>query len=309
MEERILFTMEAPYREPMKVKGFFFGDPEKKTLAVVGSLRGNEVQQTYVCGLLVKTLKEIEAMGQLAPDTGILVIPCVNPFSMNVGSRFWAADNTDINRMFPGYDQGETTQRIAARLFEQLQGYTYGVHLISFYLPGNFLPHVRIMKTGYERPQDAVDFGLPYVVLRQPKPYDTTTLNYNWQIWDTSAVSLYTRETDQADPLSARMAVDGILRMLWRKGHCTRDMGPGVEPEMVPEESLMTVLSHKGGLLLHREEPGTYVKEGQVLGEILDPYTAEIAETIVAPHDGTIFFAHRPVLINGHDITYRIIPD
>ena len=33
---------------------------------------------------------------------------------MNIGKRFWSADNTDINRMFPGYNLGETTQRIAA---------------------------------------------------------------------------------------------------------------------------------------------------------------------------------------------------
>ena len=32
---------------------------------------------------------------------------------MNVGKRFFPVDNTDINRMFPGYDKGETTQRLA----------------------------------------------------------------------------------------------------------------------------------------------------------------------------------------------------
>ena len=54
---------------------------------------------------------------------------------MNVGRRFWAEDNTDINRMFPGYDQGETTQRIAARIFEALQGYSYGVQMADILDP------------------------------------------------------------------------------------------------------------------------------------------------------------------------------
>ncbi|WP_300791333.1 hypothetical protein [uncultured Bacteroides sp.] len=61
-----------------------------------------------------------------------------------IEKRFWAMDNTDINRMFPGYNQGETTQRIAAALFEAIQGYTYGIRLASFYVPGDFVPHVRI---------------------------------------------------------------------------------------------------------------------------------------------------------------------
>ena len=36
----------------------------------------------------------------------LMVIPCCNPYSVNVKKRFWSIDNTDINRMFPGYDKG-----------------------------------------------------------------------------------------------------------------------------------------------------------------------------------------------------------
>lgn len=79
-----------------------------------------------------------------------MVISSVNPYSMNIGKRFWPTDNTDINRMFPGYDKGETTQRIAAGIFEAIQGYRFGIQLSSFYIPGNFTPHVRMMKTGFE---------------------------------------------------------------------------------------------------------------------------------------------------------------
>ena len=197
MREEVLFTLDTPYRQPLAVKGWFFGTPGQKTLAVMGALRGNEIQQMYVCSQLIRQLDALEQAGALSADCGILVIPCANQFSMNVGRRFWAADNTDINRMFPGYDAGETTQRIAARIFAALQGYTYGVHVTSLYLPGNCLGHLRIMETGYQSPEIARDFGLPYIALRQPHPYDTTTLNYNWQIWDTHTFSLYTPATER----------------------------------------------------------------------------------------------------------------
>ena len=29
-----------------------------------------------------------------------------------------------------------------------------------------------------------------YVVMRKPEPIDTTTLNYNWQVWETNAFSV-----------------------------------------------------------------------------------------------------------------------
>lgn len=44
---------------------------------------------------------------------------------MNQECRFWPSDGTDINRMFPGYDAGETTQKIADRLFNKINQCTF----------------------------------------------------------------------------------------------------------------------------------------------------------------------------------------
>jgi integrase len=52
----------------------------------------------------------------------------------------------------------------------------------------------------------AKKFGLPYVMVRNPKPYDTTVLNYNWQIFDTYAFSVYSGNTDTINKESAKVA-------------------------------------------------------------------------------------------------------
>lgn len=310
MREEILFTVDTPYRHSLPVKGWYFGSPEQKSLAVMGSLRGNEIQQMYVCSLLIQTLESLEQKGLLAPDAGILVVPCANQFSMNVGRRFWAADNTDINRMFPGYDQGETTQRIAARIFSAIQDYPYGIHLTSFYLPGDHLSHVRIMATGYEQAEEGLAFGLPYVVVRQPQPYDTTTLNYNWQIWNTKAFSLYTPETEDINRDSARQAVQAVLRFLCAKGLCLQDIpAAGVTPEIFQESCLHNILSTAGGLLLRSKAPGDVVKSGQILADILDPCSGQLLEYLRSDCTGRVFFARKSRLIGGHEVAFRILPD
>lgn len=56
MREEILFTVDAPYRPSLPVKGWYFGDPKKKSLALMGALRGNEIQQMYVCAQLIRAL-------------------------------------------------------------------------------------------------------------------------------------------------------------------------------------------------------------------------------------------------------------
>lgn len=102
MREETLYELETPYRQKFRIKGFRFGEGEK-VCAMVAAVCGNEVQQMYVCALLVKKLHKLEEQGAIAPGNELLVVPCVNHFSMNVGSRFWATDKTNINRMFPGY--------------------------------------------------------------------------------------------------------------------------------------------------------------------------------------------------------------
>ena len=309
MKRERLFVMPSPFRDEFRIHGFRFGSG-KKSLAIVGAMRGDELQQQFVCSRLVHTLQDLEERGELMPGHEILIIPSANPFAMNIGKRFWAMDNTDINRMFPGYPLGETTQRIAATLFSALQGYQYGVHLTSFYLPGDHLPHVRVMETGYQREEEALAFGLPYVLLRTPQPYDTTTLNYNWQIWDTQAFSLYTTVTDHIDEDAAFLAVEAVLRFLSVKGLSSRHLPTAMHrTSIVHEHNLHNILSSAGGLLLDKRAPGDWVAAGDVLGEIVDPCTCRPLEQLRTDCRGRGFFCHRAQLINGHEVAFRVLPE
>ena len=309
MKRKTLFTIDAqPYRQPIPVYGYFFGS-EEKTLAVMGAIRGDEFQQMYTAAKLVQELTRLEAEGKLTGDCGLLVIPCAGQFSMNVSRRFWPLDNTDINRMFPGYDKGETTQRLAWHIFEALKGYTYGIHLASLYLPGDFIPHIRIMDTGWQENAEGLDFGLPYLITRKPRPYDTTTLNYNWQVWKTRTFSLYTKATDFIDEKSAQEATDSILRFLSRHDFLKDVPLPeGEATQAVSEKNLVTIRNTCGGILLHCRPTSSQVQTGEIMANIVDPYTATVLEEIRAPQKGTIFFARHAQIISAQTIVFRLIP-
>lgn len=308
MIQKTLYTLKTLYRQDLKVDGYQFGGNEK-TVCIVGAIRGNEYQQIYVCSRLIRALQTLEEHGLINGNHGILVIPSVNHFSMNVGKRFWATDNTDINRMFPGYDQGETTQRIADGLFSQVKDYQYGIQFASFYLPGDFVPHIRLMDTGFQDEQMAAQFGLKYIIKRKPNPIDTTTLNYNWQIWNTKAFSLYTSETDCIDETSAQEAVSAVLHFLEKQGvvNCTRHSG--YISDVVCEETMVPIIAQAGGIYHRLCHPGDLVRKGGLMAQVIDPYTGEIVLNIEAPIDGTVFFAHKAPLIMGHTVAFRIIED
>lgn len=307
MERITVYEMDSLYRDSFRITGFKFGQGEK-TMCIVGSLRGNEVQQLYCCSQLVARLKSLEAKGRIADCCSITVIPSANPYSMNIGKRFWPTDNSDINRMFPGYDLGETTQRIADGLFKKISEYKYGVQFASYHTPGRFSPHVRMMRTGFESVEDAKTFGLPYVVLVDPVPFDSGTLNYNWQIWETRAFSLYTPETSRIDKFSAMRVVNAVTRFLNRIGAVSYHERAGFMSDVIEESHLVSIQTGSSGIFEPATEVEAQVTEGDVIARIIDPYEGNVREEIRASCDGVVFFRHADPLVYADTVVCKLIP-
>lgn len=306
MKKKIVFEIKAIYRDNLRVTGFEFGEG-KKTVCVVGSMRGNEVQQLYTCSQLIKKLKEMESQGCIRKGNSIMVIPSVNSYSMNIKKRFWPTDNTDINRMFPGYELGETTQRIAGGVFDVIKEYEYGMQMTSFYMPGKFTPHVRMMKEGFEDVKLAKKFGMPYVVLRNVRPYDTTTLNYNWQVWETHAFSIYTTSTSEIDYESAKDAVAAMLRFMSKEGIVDYNGHDGYQSMVVEDTEMIPVRTKVSGLFEGAVKVGDRVSKGQLLASVLDPYEGEVRQELTAPVDGIVFFAHNDPLTYANTAVFKLV--
>lgn len=290
----------------MTIYGYSFGKGENSA-CIVGATRGNEVQQLYASSQLVRILTVLERTGGILSKNRILVIPSVNHFSMNIEKRFWALDNSDINKKFPGDSDGETTERIAAGIFEKVKGFNYGIQFASFHTPGDFIPHVRLMETGVENSSLGNLFGLPYVILRKPEPFDYGTLNYNWQVTGTSAFSVYSSSTDVIDETSASQSVASVLRFLKRMGIIKYNCHNGYIASIVEEEALMPIRVDVSGIYRRLKKPGDEVRFGEILAEVVDPMEGEVISQILSPSDGIIFFAHTKPLVMQNCIVYQLL--
>lgn len=321
MRKEIIFRMKSPHRDDMRITAYHFGSGYR-SVCIVGALRGNEIQQMYVCSQLIDRLKNLEEAGLLEEGVQITVIPSVNHFSGNLKKRFWTIDNTDINRMFPGYDKGETTQRIASAIFEYTKNYRYGIHFVSYHMEGEFVPHVRSMVTGYQDNYLGKIFGLKYILELVPTPFDTTTLNYNWQLWNLQAFSLYTKETKTIDEESAEIGVDAVLRFMKSKKMVNIPMGKeaavseiaekfripeGLTSEMIHESDMVTLRAEKAGFYMRVAGQGDRVNRGDVLAKIVHPYEGNVIHEVKSPVDGEVFFAHRAQLTMEHQVLFKVI--
>ncbi len=317
MKSGIIYKMDMPFREPMKVRGTEFGNERgARSCAIVGSTRGNEVQQAFICARLLTLIANLERTGMLTADKSILVVPCINPFSMNIQQRFWPGNRTDINRSFPGDAQGRTTERIAAALLHVARTYTYGIQLCSFNQSGDFLPHVRVThqsEMSNNSLELARDFGLPFVVSREPSPFDKSTLNYAWQECGTQAFSVYSKATDRIDLQSAQVVIDAVLRFLQARGILSLPKGTDVQAytsSVLRESDLVDLrTTRSAGFLALTVRAGDRVRRGQKRAQVLDSFDTHVLETLQSPVDGRVFFIRTNPLVQQHMVVVRIAPE
>lgn len=306
MIQDILHTIKSPYRDDMHISAYRFGKGTKAA-CIVGPTRGNEVQQLYICSQIIRILTRLEKTGSIVSNNEILIIPAINYYSLNLDKRFWAMDNTDINRMFPGSPTGETTERIANTVYEAARKYNYVIQFASFHNPGDFLPHVRMMETGFESTSLANLFGLPYVLTKKPQPVDTGTLNFSLNAEGINAFSIYTSATDHIDEESAIQAISSVLRFLTRMGIIKYNCHNGYIASIIQETDLMSIKVDVSGIYRPLKHPGDEVCFGDVLAEVIDPIQGEVISQIIAPSDGIIFFAHSKALVIQNSTIYQLI--
>ena len=272
------------------------GDSPKRVCIVTGT-HGDELEGQYVCFRLNQIIR-----AQLERLNGTVEIyPALNPLGIDSITRGIPTFDLDMNRIFPGDPQGAMPK--------QIKGYTYGIQLASFYISGDFVPHVRLMRTGYEDTEGAKLFGMPYITLRQPLPFDTTLLNYNWQIWETKAYSLYGGMNDGVEsPVTAEM-IGTILRFAQRIGLTRKPVVgiPDFNPQVIDESSFCSVRTPQAGIFYRLKGAGAKVQEGEPLARIIDPYEGSVRAEITSPTDGIIFFAHNKPLALANTLLFNIL--
>lgn len=301
-----IFRLESLSREPLIIEGFLFkgSDPKAPKIAVVGAMEGEGVLPLYCASSLVSFFKNKIDDKKIKGD--ILIIPSINHYALNSGKRFWPLDNTNINMMFPGYDQGETTQRIAKKIFDVLCEYEYGVILEKRLDPVNCMPYIKLFKSGYEDLKAAKRFGLRVIHHREMSSIDTVTLQYNWQLWGSKAFSLMCPNEDFVDISKANEINQSILRFMSKSKVIDYAIFNGYESNVFSRDLIEVIKTPKSGIFIPKYKPGKYVSKGDYLGKIVDSLDGELIHEFISSCDGMITCNYNRALIYGNAVAFRI---
>ena len=300
-----ILNLKSPNRAPLKVEGFLFGEESKgPSVAIVGAMSGDHINQLYVASRLVDYLRQKEEEGKILGK--ILVIPAVNTYALNMGQPFWPLDKTDINMMFPGYAQGETTQRIAAKLFESLQGYDFGIILEGRRDQGMCLPYVKLIQSEYEDIESAKDLGMRFIHYRPYSPIETVMLQYNWQLWGTKALSVVFGKNGSIDQTSSSEVHGALIRFMAKQKIVDLPLFNGFQSNIIKPENITILKASHAGIFDALLPCGTTIEKGDTLGRITDAISGKKLEKIIAPVDGVLTCQYSHPLIFQNSIAFRI---
>lgn len=306
MEKIEILRIESLSRAPLVVEGYLFKGTNAKApkVAIIGAMEGDGILPLYCASSLVDFFKNKIDKKKIKGD--ILIIPSINHYALNIGKRFWPLDNTDINMMFPGYGLGETTQRIAKKIFDAIEGYTFGIILERRPDPATCIPYIKLYKSGYEDILGAKRFGFKMIHHRSMKSIDTVTLQYNWQLWGTKAYSIVCPSGNQVDKKIASQINQAIIRFMDKSKIINYHIFNGYESTVIDRKSIEIIKSPKSGIFISKELAGNYVSKGQVLGEIVDSLEGNIITEFISPCNGMITCFYSNSLIYEHAVAFRL---
>jgi len=247
-------------------------------LLVSAAVHGDEINGVEIIRrLLVK--KSIDRI-----KGTLIAIPVVNVYGFVSKSRY-LPDRRDLNRSFPGFENGSMASRLAHVVMTQILPHvTHIIDLHTGAVNRENLPQIRAkLRDNPELETLARAFGVPVILNAEFLENSFRAAAFDKGI----GVLLYEAgEALRFDEVSIRAGVRGVLQVMIELGMRPRSRRPRKVESMVANTSRW-VRAGQSGILRSLAGTGTKVQEGDLLAYINNPL-GENTEELISPISGII---------------------
>jgi hypothetical protein len=254
-------------------------------VTITGAIHGDELVGPLACSMLCQESMtgSGRALDPSAMAGTIRIVPVLNPPGYRRHKRYFP-DGRDLNRQFPGTVEGNTTSRVADKIWENLIISTdYLLDLHSAARGRTNLPQVRADLAHPESNRVARAFGVE-VVLDSKGPLGTLRRNATEE--GIGAITYEGGGATLTDHEAVKVAVYGVLNVLR-----SLKVIPGYPNR--PRFRLLAsgstwIRSEEGGLVDMFVQSGSFVEKGDIIGRIVDPHKPGMSADILSPERGLL---------------------
>ena len=252
------------------------GQEEGPTLCLTAAVHGDEINGIETVRRMMYSINPDRLKGR------VIGVPIVNIQAFERHSRY-LPDRRDLNRFFPGNASGSSASRIAQSLFDQVIRHCNALvdlHTGSFHRTN--LPQLRANLDGPEVVELTQGFGSTVILHSEG---GDGTLRAAATRAGIPAVTLEAGEPLRIDDKAVKHSEKALFTLMNTMGMYKRPSLWG-NPEPTYYSSLW-IRANKGGMLIADANLGKRVREGDLLGIVVDPITNDKQE-LLAPSSGRV---------------------
>lgn len=287
-----LYT-HAPLSMPVQV---VCGRKPGPKLFVSAAIHGDELNGVEIIRRLLndKTIKRLRGV--------LIAIPVVNVHGLLHHSRY-LPDRRDLNRSFPGSNQGSLAARVAHIFMEEIvKQCTHGIDLHTGAIHRSNLPQIRADLDNEQTAYLARVFGVPVILNANLRDGSLREASAEHGL----PMLLYEAgEALRFDEVSIRAGVRGIKNVMRELNMLPPSRKPRKHKEPFVARSSNWVRASSSGIFRDLTSLGAHVEKGDVIGVISDPF-GELEHEIVANHEGIIIGRNNLPLVNEGDALFHL---
>ena len=276
----------------------------EKRLSIVTGTHGDELEGQYVCYELQRRIKE-----NYSSLTGIVdIYPSLNPLGIDSITRGIPAFDLDMNRIFPGSENGSMPEYIASKIIDDLSGSSavIDIHASNIFLEE--IPQVRINELSKDTLIPlARKLNVDYIWVHSAATVLESTLAYSLNVIGTPTLVVEMGVGMRITKKYGDQLVDGIFSLMKDLGILNGEAILPKEPIISEDGEVSFINAGSSGVFVPAVEHWKNVRKGDQIGDILDPLTGEINETIYSETDGIVFTLREYPIVSEGSLIARIL--
>ena len=276
----------------------------EKRISIVTGTHGDELEGQYVCYELQRRIRENNSR-----LTGIVdIYPALNPLGIDSITRGIPAFDLDMNRIFPGSEDGSMPEYIASKIIDDLSGsaMVIDIHASNIFL--REIPQIRINTLSRDTLVPyAKLLNVDYVWIHAAATVLESTLAHSLNSIGTPTLVVEMGVGMRITKAYGDQLVDGIFALMKELGIWNGDVITPKEPIISEDGEVSFINAGKAGVFVPDVEHWKNVKKGDHIGDILNPLTGGIAETIFAQTDGIVFTLREYPIVSEGSLIARIL--
>ena len=301
-EQSVVFEIEMPTGGSVEVVRHRFGSMSRPRVAIVSGIRGDAPEGMRIALALMMFLKNHEQHMQGCVD----IYPCMNPLAAEQGIRLWPFFDVDLNRLFPGKENGHPPARVAHTLVQDLQKCDYVIELRG--ARPFFQEITQALVRSEEAASLAMNLNVQLIWKRHPGPAASKTFAYQFP----NTIVLEGGVGNQLTEDVGEQLKNGLLNFLVQVGILREDVLPfswvGMErPVLVEGYSVERIRVPRAGFFITKVALGSTIQKEERIGTVVDISSGNLREEVLASCDGLLMALRVQPIVSLGTMVARIL--